>query len=355
MRQPDRAFTLDRHALTISGAYFVLALLWIWGSDWLAEQISSAGSVNIHLIQSYKGTAYVTATAVALYLAVSWNNRRQRRLAAEKRIVEEMLAVSQRLEALGTLAGTIVHDFNNVLAVIRGQTEVMKLEGYDASEVPHHVKAIETATIQAHQMVRELMLFMRDAPGELVEGDLGQQIRRIQPVLTQAVGRTVELTIDAPASVPTVRFDPSQVERTVLNLVMNARDALEQVRTRRINLSVATCSLKNYRSLFRPQASSGEYVQVRVQDNGCGISRENFARIFAPFFTTKAPGRGTGLGLTSVLRVMQSHCGWVEVSSTPGEGSTFTLYFPAVKAKVAPPEALTATAAHVETSSPARI
>ena len=345
---------MDRHALTISGAYLGVALLWIWGSDWVVEQLSAAGASDVHLLQSYKGTAYVVATAAALYLAVSWNNRQQRRLAAEKRIVEEMLAVSQRLEALGTLAGSIVHDFNNVLAIIRGQTEVMKMEAYDSVEVPRHVGVIETATIQAHCMVRELMLFMRDAPGDLIEGDLGQLLKRIQPVLSQAVGRTVELTFSVANDLPAVRFDTSQVERSLLNLVMNARDALEGVRGRKIALSVASCSLKDYRSLFRPQVATGDFVVLAVRDNGCGISRENFARIFSPFFTTKAPGRGTGLGLTSVLRVMQSHCGWVEVSSAPGEGSTFTLYFPAVTEKAVVPETLTAPAPRAVMSGPAR-
>jgi signal transduction histidine kinase len=134
----------------------------------------------------------------------------------------------------------------------------------------------------------------------------------------------VEISV-APG-LPPVRIDRSQVERALLNLVVNARDASRQAQQKCILLSVTTRSFEDYVSFFQPAAVSGEFVVVSVRDRGCGISREDFGRVFSPFYTTK--DEGNGLGLTSVLQAMQSHGGWVELDSEAGEGSCFSLYFP---------------------------
>ena len=287
---------LDRHALIIAASYLSMAILWIWASDALVEKLMADDPGRLRLVHSYKGTVYVIATAAALYLAVAWNNARQRRLAAEKRIVEEMLALSQRMEALGTLAGTVVHDFNNVLAIIRGQTEVMKLERFDPREVPQHVAVIESATTQAHGMVRELMQFMRHAPGVSVVGDLGEELRRSEPVLAQAAGSRVKLTIDVDGPLGLVRFEPPQLERTLLNLVINARDALEHSRERAIRIHARAETLSDYRSLFRRERTSGRFVVISIADTGCGISRENFAASSLPFLPPSPRARAPALG-----------------------------------------------------------
>ncbi len=319
---------LDRRALLISTCYLAAAVAWIWGSDAVVEAWAGGDPARVRALQSLKGTAYVTLTAVLLYGAVRWSNRRQEALAKEKRLMEDMLSVSQRLESLGNLAGSVVHDINNVLTVIHGESEILKLSGYDPAEVPPRLAAIEAATVQAHRIAHDLMQFMRSEPGKKNLGDLADEIERSLPLLRQAATKYVTVTVDIQRPVPAVLYDRSQVERALLNLVLNARDALEGRSNRTLHLTVSAVKLRDYRSLFRRDRTTGTHVVVSVADNGCGISRENFARIFAPFFTTKGPGKGTGLGLASVMSVMQSHGGWVELASEPGKGARFCLYFP---------------------------
>ena len=148
-------------------------------------------------------------------------------------------------------------------------------------------------------------------------------------ILQQTVGDHAKVKLEIASPLPSIRYDASQLERTLVNLVANARDAVQASPTKLVSVTATALSLRQHHSLFKPEPVSGDFLAISVRDCGCGIGREDFARIFTPFFTTKSPGKGTGLGLTSVLRVMQSHGGWVEVDSTPGKGACFTLYFPA--------------------------
>jgi signal transduction histidine kinase len=321
----------DIHALYVSAGYLCVALFWIWGSDFLVE-VAAAGDVRLAgALQTAKGTAFVVVMSTGLYFAIAWVNARQRRLADEKRLVEEMLRVSARLEALGTLAGSLAHDFNNVLTVIRGVADMMKLEKFDPRTLPDHIAAIDQAAAHATEMTHEMMLFMRDASITRTAADIGAVVEDALPVLRRAVGGQIDLALCRQENLPLVRIARPQVERCLLNLVVNARDALRGVDDRRIELSISSRVLRSYSSLFQTVPVTGEFVIISVKDSGCGIQREDVARIFAPFFTTKPPGRGTGLGLTSVLKVLQMHDGWVEVESEAGRGACFSLYFPAAE------------------------
>lgn len=320
---------IDRRAALIVGVYLVIAIAWILGSDWLAARIAGADTEFYERLQSAKGIAFVATLAIGLYLAIAWANAREWHLAVAKRELEESLMVSQRLEALGTLAGTVVHDFNNVIAVIRGTTTLIELEGKASEGVLARLRQIDQATSQAEQLVRQLQLFMRNAPLTFETVDLREVLRALAPILERAAGRDVTLQIDAGESALPVPLVRSQVESVLLNLVLNARDALADRREKRIRLALASRLLDRHTSRERPSPASGRFVTLAITDTGCGIPREQQVRIFSPFYTTKPAGRGTGLGLASVLRVMQTHSGWVEVESEPGRGATFTLFFPA--------------------------
>jgi signal transduction histidine kinase len=334
MPQPAARTSLlpwDRSAAIVAGTYLAVATAWILGSDRLTEILAGNDPGIYRTVQSAKGLAFVGVTGLGLYLTLAWASARRRRLAEEKRLVEEMLAASQRLEALGTLAGTLAHDFNNTLAVIRNMVDMMKLERFEGRKTPLRVAEIERAVAHADQLIRELTLFMRSNPLAFAVGDLGAVVRGELVLLAQAASRRVTLEAAIAEKLPPVRMAPAQIARMLLNLVLNARDALEHAATQRIEIRVEPRRLDGHRSLFRPQPTSGEFVVIEVRDTGCGIPRQNLAKIFIPFFTTKPEGQGTGLGLTSTMRVMQTHHGWVEVESTEGQGTCFTLYFPVAR------------------------
>ncbi|PTY03195.1 hypothetical protein DB347_22210 [Opitutaceae bacterium EW11] len=327
-RTPPRGWKPDVNALTVAGGYFVVAMAWIWGSDWLVNVVAQDNPKLSFALSTMKGSAFVIVTGIALYITVATLNARERRLASEKRLIEDMLSVAQRLEALGTLAGTLVHDFNNVLTVIRSQSELARLDGFTSSTVPEHLQAIDAATQRADQMVREIMQFMRQSTTVFTMGDLGQSVRETLAFLQNAVGRAIEIRLVVEDPLPRVPFERTQVERSLLNLALNARDAMERSSEKRITIQLRSLRFRGYRSLFRRDPVDGEFIALSVSDTGCGIDRSNFARVFSPFFTTKPPGKGMGLGLTSVLRVAEAHGGWVEVASEPGRGAQFTIYFP---------------------------
>lgn len=325
----QRSIRRDWNALYLASGYVVVSLIWIWGSDWLVNLLSNGDPSRQRWIQSAKGTTFVLATGAGLWAAIALANARERKLQQEKRLVEDMLAVSQRLEALGTLAGTLAHDFNNVLAVIRAETELLRLQDFDPAEVPTRIASIELATKRADHMVQELVSYMRNAPTAFVYEDPTPTIEQAGRFARSALPPEIELRVNLDQPLPPIQHDRSQLERALHNLLLNARDAVRDQPVKRIELSASRRSLRNHRSLFRPTPVSGDFVTISVSDTGCGIAPENHARIFAPFYTTKGSGRGTGLGLSSVLRVMQAHQGWVELTSQPGKGACFTLYFPA--------------------------
>lgn len=324
---------LDKNALLVAAVYLGVTTAWIIGSDALVETLARGNLVMIQRLQMVKGIGFMLATAIGLYFLVASSLARQRRQADEMRRMEEMLSVSQRLEALGTLAATVVHDFNNIITVIRGMTELASLDGNDPGRMPERMRAIEKAVDQASHIVKQLTYFMHNAPHVFAPGDVARVIVGFEPMLRQAVGRHVMLRLAIPDETrPVVEHDRKQVEQVLLNLAVNARDAMEGVANSELTISVGVRTLADYTSVFNPARVSGTFVVLTVADMGCGIPPDNIVRIFSPFFTTKPEGKGTGLGLASVLRLMQQHQGWVEAESEQGAGTRFHLFFPVVSA-----------------------
>jgi signal transduction histidine kinase len=198
--------------------------------------------------------------------------------------------------------------------------------------MPRRFAAIDEAISKAGAIVQQLSHFMRHAPTQRQPQDLGAVILGVEGLLCQAVGGRVQVTFRVPKGLRRAEIDAGQIEQILLNLAVNARDAMEQSARRELVFSLAESTLLRYRSVFRPEPTSGTFLMLSVEDSGCGIPPEQQVRIFSPFFTTKPEGRGTGLGLASVLRLMQQHSGWVEVESAPGRGACFRLYFPTIVA-----------------------
>ncbi len=319
---------LQKNAAMVAGCSFVLGLGWILGSDALVNALAGGDAALVQKLQTMKGITFVILMAGALYVFAAWVFARERAQAEEIQRMEEMLQVSQRLEALGTLSATVVHDFNNVIAVMRGAADLAKLEHYDPAKMPRRFAAIEDAIAKAGAIVQQLSHFMRHAPAQRRPQDLGTVILGVEGLLRQAVGGRVHVTFRVPKGLRSAEIDTGQVEQILLNLAVNARDAMEQSTRRELVFCLAESTLLRYRSVFRAEPTTGTFLLLSVEDTGCGIPPEQQVRIFSPFFTTKPEGRGTGLGLASVLRLMQQHGGWVEVDSAPGRGACFRLYFP---------------------------
>jgi PAS domain S-box-containing protein len=247
----------------------------------------------------------------------------------ERKALEEQLRQSQKMEAVGQLAGGVAHDFNNRLAVIRGNAELLLM---DEAQYPAQAKKglehVVAASERAANLTRQLLTFSRKQvllPQPLV---LNEVIANLTKMLNRVISENIDLQCHYAALLPYVQADTGMMEQVILNLVVNARDAMPEggqlrVATERVTLIEAHARVN-------PKARAGEFVCVMVSDTGTGIAPEVLPRIFEPFFTTKEVGKGTGLGLATVYGIVQQHQGWLEVSSQVGESSMFKVFLPAI-------------------------
>jgi two-component system cell cycle sensor histidine kinase/response regulator CckA len=246
----------------------------------------------------------------------------------ERRVLEDQFRQSQKMEAVGRLAGGIAHDFNNLLMVISGYTEVL-LDKLSAGD-PLHLKAeaIQQASDRATTLTRQLLAFSRKQLLELKIIDVNAIVEDMERLLRPLIGEDIELSTSLAAAVGCTRADAGQLEQVIMNLVVNAKDAMPS--GGKICIRTASVTLDDS---YRPENTfikHGPYVMISVSDTGHGMDRETQARIFEPFFTTKEKGKGTGLGLSTVYGIIKQSGGYVFVQSEPGRGTVFTIYFPRV-------------------------
>jgi signal transduction histidine kinase len=244
-----------------------------------------------------------------------------------RRELEHGLAVSQKMDALGRLAGGVAHDFNNILTVIMHSTEFV------ASSLAHDdpnqadLREILSVTERGARMVRQLLAFSRREPRNAHPLDVNAALTDLLPILRRMVSEAVTLEFTPDPVQPAIRMDPGQLSQLILNLVANARDAISLCGT--IHISCATIEPEVARGLFRIAAlDPPEYVRIAVSDDGCGMDQTTLALIFEPFFTTKEPGKGTGLGLAAAHGVVKQNDGEIKVVSASEHGTTVELYFP---------------------------
>lgn len=257
---------------------------------------------------------------------------------------EEALRQSQKLEAIGQLTGGVAHDFNNLLTVIRGGAEILRRPDLSEEKRARYIDAIADTADRAAKLTGQLLAFSRRQALRPEVFDAGERLESVKDMLRTVVGARVVLTTDADCEICYVEADPSQFETALVNLAVNARDAMDAAG----NLSIKVRPADRVPGVRGHAPAAGEFVAVSVSDTGCGIAPEQLAQIFEPFFTTKEVGKGTGLGLSQVYGFAKQSGGEVEVDSTVGEGTTFTLYLPraapslgsAVEAIETVPEAL---------------
>jgi PAS domain S-box-containing protein len=242
---------------------------------------------------------------------------------AEKRRLEDQLRQAQKMDAVGRLAGGIAHDFNNLLTVIRGAAEVLQesLHGSAKNEI---VKEIGDAAERASALTEQLLAFGKRQMVRPRAINLNRVILGMQGVLKRLAGEDISLWVELESDLRPVKMDPSQVDQILINLTTNARDAMPHggvIGIRTFNSDVAPPTIA-------PAEASAGYVGLSFSDNGRGMDSEMLSHIFEPFFTTKEPGKGTGLGLSTVYGIVQQGGGDITVESTPGQGTSFTVYLP---------------------------
>jgi two-component system, cell cycle sensor histidine kinase and response regulator CckA len=254
----------------------------------------------------------------------------------EQKDLEARLNHSQKMEAVGQLASGVAHDFNNLLSVIVGYSELLQMGLQEGGEALEAVKEIRRAAKRATSLTRQLLTFSRQQVIEPKVLELNTVVSDAEKMLSRIIGEDVELTTSLQAGLSPVVADPGQIEQVLMNLAVNARDAMPlggklRIETRDVRVSLAQAKMY-------PNRHSGRYVLMTVSDTGCGMPPEIQARIFEPFFTTKAVGHGTGLGLAVTDSIIEQSRGFCEVDSIVGKGTTFRIYLPVAKGSAGPEE-----------------
>ncbi len=294
------------------------------------------------LLISWSNTALLSREGEVEYVVPTGIDISERRRAEEERqSLQSQLLQSQKLESVGRLAGGIAHDFNNLLSAIIGYSEMVMAELPAGDPMMERVRVIKEAGEKAATLTRQLLAFSRNQVLEMKPVSINAVAENMGNMLGRMIGEDVLLEIDTKTPVSSVLADRGQLEQILLNLALNARDAMPRGGRLSIRTSEVELSAEDARS--RAGVRQGSYVALSVTDSGAGMTDEVQERMFEPFFTTKGPGRHSGLGLSTVYGIVQQHNGGIEVTSEPGKGSTLTIYLPAIRssaAENASPEAL---------------
>ncbi|HEV2454774.1 MAG TPA: response regulator [Verrucomicrobiae bacterium] len=245
---------------------------------------------------------------------------------AERSRAEESLRQAQKMEALGQLAGGVAHDFNNLLTVIQGYAECLLAESGQSADTLKGLQGIRQAAERAGRLTSQMLTFSRKKPIQRQDVDLNEIVSRAGGLLKRLLGENILIEVRNESVPSSVHADPVMIEQILLNLAVNARDAMPNggkliIRADEAEIPEGQCAGNS-------QARPGKFARLRVSDTGIGIAPEVLPHIFEPFFTTKEPGKGTGMGLATVYGIVQQHGGWIEVKSKPGHGTEFSVYLP---------------------------
>ena len=244
----------------------------------------------------------------------------------ERRKLEAQFRQSQKMEGIGQLAAGVAHDFNNILSVIQMQVGLLKSGGDLSPEQLDYAEQIGESTQRAANLTRQLLLFSRKHTMQLRDLDLTQSINEMTKILRRTLGEDIELQFNFSLRPLFIHADPGMMDQVLLNLAVNARDAMPK--GGRLAIETSAVEFDEAMALQNPPARPGSFVCFSMSDTGSGIAPEHLSRIFEPFFTTKEVGKGTGLGLATVFGIVQQHHGWINAYSEAGRGTTFRIYLP---------------------------
>ncbi len=249
----------------------------------------------------------------------------------EKKRTEEHLLRAQRMESIGTLAGGIAHDLNNILSPIVMSVEMLRLKTSD-DETKRWLSLIGENAERGADLIKQVLSFARGLEGERIPVQVKHIVKDLVSVLHETLPKSIALKYDVGSSPWLIAADPTQIHQVLMNVCLNARDAMAEGGTLRI--SVENLYIDQSYPWTNPEAEAGRYVQITVEDTGTGMSEETVKRIFDPFFTSKPLGHGTGLGLSTALTIVKSHGGFINVYSEVGRGTRFSINFPAIEEQV---------------------
>ncbi len=258
----------------------------------------------------------------------------------ERKRLEDQFRQAQKMEGIGTLAGGIAHDFNNILGIILGYTAMLQEGKADVGRIAQGLGTIQTAVERGAALVRQLLTFARKADPSFGSINVNDSVRELARMLAQTFPKTISISLQIDERIPSVVADPSQLTQALLNLCLNARDAMMEPKHGRgsgtLTLRTRVLPGIDLRRRFS-DAAADEYACIDVEDNGIGMDSATKTRIFEPFFTTKELGKGTGLGLAVVYGVVNSHHGFIDVTSERGTGTTFSICFPVQSRRIVVP------------------
>ncbi|PYJ60916.1 MAG: hybrid sensor histidine kinase/response regulator [Verrucomicrobia bacterium] len=244
----------------------------------------------------------------------------------ERKQLEAQFRQAQKMEAFGQLAGGVAHDFNNLLAVIMGFANLLRDTEELGAEAREQIEQVHLAGERAANLTRQLLTFSRKRDMQIRSLNLNDVIGDMAKMLVRLIGEDIKLDCKFSPNLPRVQADPSMMEQVLMNLVVNARDAMPK--GGHLMISTDAVVIESSHTRGQSEARAGDFVCLSVRDTGCGMTPEVRARIFEPFFTTKGVGKGTGLGLATVFGIVKQHLGWIEVASEVGLGTSFKIFIP---------------------------
>jgi PAS domain S-box-containing protein len=260
--------------------------------------------------------------------------RERLKMAAEKERLQSQLVHSQKMEAIGVLAGGIAHDFNNILSSVQGYCEMALLKAEGDAQMEAYLGQVQAAAASGSALTRQLLLFSRKHPMETSVLDVNEVVGETLGMLNRLIGENIRIEQRLDSDLWAITGDRTGVEQVLMNLAVNARDAMPDGGV--IEIGTENVHLEHRGPPPSPDVKAGKFVCLRVSDCGCGMDAEIVGRIFEPFYTTKEMGRGTGLGLSVIHGIVKQHGGWIDVSSTSGKGSAFKVYLPATAGRATP-------------------
>jgi len=243
--------------------------------------------------------------------------------------LEAQFRHAQKLESIGQLAAGVAHDFNNILTVIHGYSDRLLAQRKDDISVTHQVGQILDAAKRAANLTRQLLAFSRKQVIQLKVLDLNSSVKNLSAMLARLLGDDIQFETNLTSALPATKADAGMVEQIIMNLAVNARDAMPA--GGRLTISSQAVEVSEAEAQRHPNARAGNFVRLQVDDTGCGMDEPTLGKIFEPFFSTKEVGKGTGLGLATVYGIVKQHDGWVEVASEVDKGTSFQIYFPALQ------------------------
>jgi len=266
---------------------------------------------------------------LAFGIVVQRNRVKHAIVSKEKDTIHAQLIQAQKMEAVGILAGGIAHDFNNILTAIQVSSEIALMEVDEDCTLHEDLTEIQKLTNKASDFIRQLLLFSRKHPMEMKKINLNDSITNLKKMLNRIIGEDITVRSMFQDDLWSVKADLGTMEQVIMNLAVNARDAMPQGGTVQLKTENVSCDSEKTRN--HRDVSPGKWVCLSVSDTGIGMDAETIEHIFEPFFSTKGAGKGTGLGLSVVYGIVKQHGGWIDIDSTPGMGTCFSIYLPALE------------------------